>query len=217
MGPSNGLTTSLRSRREIRETLGSRPPNSTLARSFSDPPPGANGFPLTSRKETPNSSSIPLPPSEQAVPPTVNMISEALLSKAALIITPTPLLEARKASSALEPGTKTQAWDDSITAVVPIQAERTDRGTPCASGASPSRASKPCRTSESTVPSPPSANGTETTVQSGATDKIPFASADAHRCDDREDLKESGAMTIFMDRRQPIIPLRTWLASAGVV
>ena len=153
---------------------------------------------------TPMASSIPVPQSQVALPPRPTMISRAPRLSASRKSSPRPKVVVsaalrREGLTRVSP----QADADSITAVPPqrrYSARTFSRSGPhtcmaTLSGHFP-RALRPASTA-SAVPSPPSAMGRHTVLQSGYTERTPCATARATSHEARLPLNESDAITTF--------------------
>ena len=170
--------------------------------SFNAPPPGSISRLFASRNCMPSACSIPVPASFVALPPIPIIIFLQLLFKACLINSPVPYDVVFHGFLSLSFSSSIPDADAiSITAVSPSPS------TPKCAVISRISGSWTflwkifpfvAVTSVTTVPSPPSARGTNFILASGKTFLIPSSMNLATSGDVRQSLNESGAISIFI-------------------
>ena len=142
---------------------------SSRAAAAAPSPPGPTSWPAAFVTRAPKACSIPIPPSVDALPPTPRTRWRQPASSAAAITSPTPRLVAvsgaRDSPSRASPATAAS----SITASCPRRTKRDGWMAPMASAASMGTRRKPAASNASSIPSPPSATGTVTSVDVRAT------------------------------------------------
>ena len=181
-GPQSGLSTSLATSMRAPASLGSSPWISMEAIRASAPPPGGRLCPSASSSRAPSAVSMPAPASLVAEPPRPRMMWRAPASSAARISSPTPWLLARIGSRrAGAISSRPEAAAISMTAVPSASMPQTASTLwPSASFTVCMRASPEAAASTaSTVPSPPSAMGTQTVCAPGMAAFTPRAMASA--------------------------------------
>ena len=163
--PSRGLSTSLASTTSALRMRWSRSVRSTWATSSSPRPPVGTGCPESLRNRAPSATSIPAPPSVDDEPPTASTIFVQPASNAAAMTSPVPCVPALRAVSRVgETSAMPEASASSTIAVLPDCAQVASTGCPIGPATVAVRSSKPAARAAATVPSPPSAIGTDDTV-----------------------------------------------------
>ena len=145
---------------------------------------------------------MPQPPSTVALPPMPMMISSTPLPRAARIISPVPKVEVFMGSrSSFSSRTMPEAAAISRKAVPPATPISAFAGRPRGSRTVHVTSCPPAAAVRArTVPSPPSASGTQRTSASGIAARIAAFSISAARSAVRDPLNLSGARTIFTIR-----------------